>query len=334
MTHYPLLTRSDKSLPARQLANSLVQVAVARGADEHKLLRGTGIFSEDLLTTKNLSCLQLQRLFYNAAQQSKGFDLAFQFGHHLVSAFVNDAMPYFTHARDFAECLRGLPSFLTRLYPFVSAHQYADGEDILLVLQDAMGSGKQFRFMAEAYCAALVALARHCTGKRLALHFSFPFARPRHIQEYEEGLGFRIAFEQPFFTIRVNREVLKTPCVQPNRTFKQFALRRYLEQREYRHTLLDAVRFHLRRSASSTLPDIAKALGLSPASLKRKLSDHDTTFSLLHDDIRRQQAIYYLQVQKLNNEQSALKMAFTDLTNFRRAVKRWTGLTPSQLREA
>ncbi|GGF69788.1 AraC family transcriptional regulator [Alteromonas lipolytica] len=334
MPHNQLLTRTDKSLPARQLARSLVQVAVARGADENKLLRGTGIFSEDLVTAKALSCIQLQRLAVNAAQHSKGFDLAFQFGHHLVSAFVNDALPYFTHARDFAECLRGLASFQTRLCPFVSAYRYEDGDDVLLVLQDAMGSGKQFRFMAEAYCAALVALARHCTGKRLAFHFTFPFARPRHIQEYEEGLGFRIAFDQPFFTIRVSRQALKTPCIQHNRAFKQFALQRFLEQREYRLTLLDAVRFHLRRSASSTLPDIARVLGLSPASLKRKLAEHDTTFSLLHDDIRRQQAIYYLQVQKLNNEQSALKMAFSDLTNFRRAVKRWTGLTPSQLREA
>lgn len=334
MKHNALLTRTDKALPARQLAQSLVQVAVARGAPEQKLLRGTGIFSEDLLTAKPISCNQLQRLCGNATQHYKGFDLAFQFGHHLVSAFVNDALPYFTHAQNFGECLRALPSFQTRLYPFVSAFRYDEGDDILLVLQDAMGSGKQFRFMAEAYCAALVALARHCTGKRLALHFSFPFARPRQIQEYEEGLGFRLAFDQPFFTIKVARAELATPCLQPNRMFKQFALRRFLEQREYRVTLLDAVRYHLRRSSNATLPAIAGELGISPASLKRKLADHDTTFSLLHDDIRRQQAIYYLQVQKLNNEQSALKMAFTDITNFRRAVKRWTGLTPSQLREA
>jgi AraC-like DNA-binding protein len=72
---------------------------------------------------------------------------------------------------------------------------------------------------------------------------------------------------------------------------------------------------------------------MSAASLKRKLSEHQTSFSDLHDNIRRQQAIFYLQVQKLNNEQSAVKMAFSDITNFRRAVKRWTGLTPSELRQ-
>lgn len=333
MTHNLFLTHSDKALPVRQLANSLVQVALARGVQEQKLLRGTGIFSEDLLTGKKCSCRQLQRLIANAMQQYKGFDLAFQFGQHLVSAFVNDALPYFTHARDFGECLRAFPSFQTRLYPLVSAFRYDQSDAMLLVLQDAMGSGKQFRFIVEAYCAALVTLARHCTGKRLALHFSFPFSRPKQIQEYEEGLGFRLSFEQPFFTIQIDRQALTTPCLQPNRQFKQFALRRFLEQREYKLGLLDTVRYYLRRNVNPTLPDIANALSLSPASLKRKLSDHDTTFSLLHDDVRCQQAIYYLQIQKLNNEQSALRMAFTDITNFRRAVKRWTGMTPSQLRQ-
>ncbi|MDC8832349.1 helix-turn-helix domain-containing protein [Alteromonas gilva] len=333
MPHTQLLTRTDKALPARQLANALVQVAVARGADEQKLLRGTGIFSEDLLTSRAISAEQFMKLVGNAQKQYSGDDLAFQFGHYLVSAFVNDALPYFTHTAHFAECVRAIPVFQTRICPFLSAHRYDYNDEVFLVLQDAMGCAKQFVFMAEAFCAALMVLARHCTGKRLPFSFDFPYRRPRHIQEYEEGLGFRLRFEQPFFTVRINRQALLTPCLQANQAFKQFALRRYLEQRQFRRTLLDTVRFRLRYQAVATLPAMAKQLGLSPATLKRKLAEHDTTFSLLHDDVRRQQAIFYLQVQKLNNEQSALKMAFSDITNFRRAVKRWTGSTPSQLRE-
>ncbi|NVK55610.1 MAG: AraC family transcriptional regulator ligand-binding domain-containing protein [Alteromonadaceae bacterium] len=332
MLHQQLLSRNDKALPARQLANALVQVAVARGADEQKLLRGTGVFSEDLLTDKPISAVQLMKLVGNAQKHYDGDDLAFQFGQYLVSAFVNDALPYFTHTQHFAESIRAIPVFQTRLCPFVSAHRYEYNDDVFLILQDAMGCARHFVFMAETYCAALVALARHCTGKRLPFSFDFPYRRPRHIQEYEEGLGFRLRFEQPFFSVRINQQALRTPCLQANQTFKQLALRRYKEQRVYRQTFLDDVRFRLRHQAAVTLPEMAQQLGLSPASLKRKLAEHDTTFSLLHDDIRRQQAVFYLQVQKLNNEQSALKMAFTDVTNFRRAVKRWTGSTPSQLR--
>lgn len=327
------LTRTDKYLPARQLASCLVSIAAARGADEQKLLRGTGIFSEDLQSAMPVSCAQILKLVHNATQQTPGFDLPFQFGQRLVSVFVNDALPFFTHTRNFGECLRAMATFQTQVCPFVSAHRYQDEEQEFLVLQDAIGNSRSHRFMIEAYCAALVSLARICTGGRLAFHFEFPFERPRHIQEYEESLGYRLQFNQPFFSVRYKRSLLSTPCTQPNSTFKAFARQRFLEQRRYKMTLIDSVRSQLRFHPAITLPEVAARLALSPASLKRKLAQHDTRFSELHDEIRKQQAIFYLRVQKLNNEQSAVKMAFTDMTNFRRAVKRWTGLTPSELRE-
>ena len=68
------------------------------------------------------------------------------------------------------------------------------------------------------------------------------------------------------------------------------------------------------------------------ATFKRKLKQHGSSFQELQDQLRKQQAVYWLQLQGLNNEESAIKMEFSDIPNFRRAVKRWTGLTPSQLR--
>ena len=126
---------------------------------------------------------------------------------------------------------------------------------------------------------------------------------------------------------------MSVPCLQPNLTLQAYARHRLNRQMHCRRGLLDSVRAMLHRNSSLTLPEAAARLNMSAASLKRKLSEHQTSFSDLHDNIRRQQAIFYLQVQKLNNEQSAVKMAFSDITNFRRAVKRWTGLTPSELRQ-
>ena len=328
-----LLTANDKVLPGRQLAANLVAVAVARGAPEHKLLRGTGIFTDDLVGDSTLSCRQIQKLAANATQYAKGYDVAFRFGQQLITGSMNDALPYFMHARHFGQCLRALPVFQPLVSPFVSAQRFEDDDCYYYLLQDAMGCGKLFVFMVEAYCAALVALAKMCTGKRLPFHFDFPFGRPRHIQEYEENLGFRLRFNQPVFAIRIEKQAMSVPCLQPNLTLQAYARHRLNRQMHYRRGLLDSVRALLHRNSSLTLPEAAARLNMSAASLKRKLSEHQTSFSDLHDNIRRQQAIFYLQVQKLNNEQSAVKMAFSDITNFRRAVKRWTGLTPSELRQ-
>jgi AraC-like DNA-binding protein len=64
------------------------------------------------------------------------------------------------------------------------------------------------------------------------------------------------------------------------------------------------------------------------------LKEHNISFQQLVDELCCQEALYYLQIQKLKNQQSATNMRFNDVNNFRRAVKRCTGLTPSELRQA
>ncbi|MEP0357605.1 hypothetical protein [Paraglaciecola sp.] len=56
------------------------------------------------------------------------------------------------------------------------------------------------------------------------------------------------------------------------------------------------------------------------------------SFQQIQDELGKQYATYLLQMQHLSNEESASLMQFNDIPNFRRAVKRWTGQTPSQLR--
>jgi AraC-like DNA-binding protein len=97
--------------------------------------------------------------------------------------------------------------------------------------------------------------------------------------------------------------------------------------------LMDKIRSQLRAKPSRTLPELATLNSLSQASFKRILKEHNISFQQLVDELCCQEALYYLQIQKLKNEQSAAYMRFNDVNNFRRAVKRCTGLTPSELRQ-
>jgi AraC-like DNA-binding protein len=329
-----LLSRQDKAFPGDLFAAKLVKLSLARGADVNKLLSGTGIFDADLISGQRVSLRQLYSLTENALQQVKGNDLSFQFGRSLLETDYHPAMSLFMHSRNFKQILDTLSVLRVSIFPFVSACGVRNSDFQTLLLQDAGGNGKLHQFFIEAYCSALVALAKRCVGRRLTIYFNFSFARPRHIQEYETNLGYRLRFSQPLDTIEIPNVELFQPCRQANINTRKIMLDQCLAQRQYRLTFVDEIRRLMRRQPSISQPEVAMCLGMSTASLKRKLQENNTTFSCVYDDIRRQQAIYYLQVKKLNNEQSAVKLAFTDLTNFRRAVKRWTGCTPSQLRKA
>ena len=81
-----------------------------------------------------------------------------------------------------------------------------------------------------------------------------------------------------------------------------------------------------------TLAAIAKLLEVSDRSLRRQLRDQGISFRGLLDELRTQIALKYLRTTKLANEDIALALGFSDAANFRRAFRRWTNKSPSEIR--
>jgi AraC-like DNA-binding protein len=82
------------------------------------------------------------------------------------------------------------------------------------------------------------------------------------------------------------------------------------------------------------LETVAAAFGMSAASLKRKLSKHNTHFQEQLDLVRKHVALYLYQIKGYQHHEVADYLRFNDINNFRRAFKRWTGLPPRQLLQA
>jgi AraC-like DNA-binding protein len=81
-----------------------------------------------------------------------------------------------------------------------------------------------------------------------------------------------------------------------------------------------------------TLAAIAKLLDVSDRSLRRQLRDQGISFRGLLDELRMQIALKYLRTTRLANEDIALALGFSDAANFRRAFRRWTSKSPSEIR--
>src|SRR5258707_8135220 len=81
-----------------------------------------------------------------------------------------------------------------------------------------------------------------------------------------------------------------------------------------------------------TLATIAKRLDVSDRSLRRQLREQGISFRGLLDELRMQVALKYLRTTRLANEDIALALGFSDAANFRRAFRRWTNKSPSEIR--
>ncbi|MCC6994067.1 MAG: AraC family transcriptional regulator [Deltaproteobacteria bacterium] len=80
------------------------------------------------------------------------------------------------------------------------------------------------------------------------------------------------------------------------------------------------------------LDEVARALAMSPRTLKRRLSEAGASFSELLDEQRRDRALLLLRDGALTLDAIAERLGYSDVANFTRAFRRWTGKTPGALR--
>lgn len=79
---------------------------------------------------------------------------------------------------------------------------------------------------------------------------------------------------------------------------------------------------------------VARALHFSVRNLQRKLQAEETRFKQLLDDVRQQLAEQYLKERQRSIGEITYMLGFTEPSNFTRAFKRWTGISPQGFRES
>jgi AraC-like DNA-binding protein len=90
--------------------------------------------------------------------------------------------------------------------------------------------------------------------------------------------------------------------------------------------LVDAVRHHIQTELPNRTADIhhvARRMHMSTRTLQRRLSEHDTSFQRLLDDVRHELARRHRTNTKLSLGEVAYLLGYSDTRTFVRASKRW-----------
>ncbi|MGA8890985.1 MAG: AraC family transcriptional regulator ligand-binding domain-containing protein [Anaeromyxobacteraceae bacterium] len=83
---------------------------------------------------------------------------------------------------------------------------------------------------------------------------------------------------------------------------------------------------------SGAVAAVARALGTTPRTLQRWLSDESLTFSEVREATLREAALAVLADPEVPLSDAAFRLGFSSRGGFHAAVKRWTGKTPGELR--
>jgi AraC-like DNA-binding protein len=214
-----------------------------------------------------------------------------------------------------------------------------DGDTVTVAASAPYAPADVLPFLCEEMFSSLLMLARELAGPEFRpLRLDLGYPAPAYAHKYAEMFECEVRFEQPYNGMVVDSRWLALPFPSYNPVTSRQALsmcRAQLDALSLQGETTAAVGRHLRPRLGENpqMADIAALLHLSERTLRRQLAEEGTRFTALHDRIRTQRALELLHDPGLTILRVGNQVGFTDVREFRRAFKRWTGYTPSEARE-
>jgi AraC-like DNA-binding protein len=194
----------------------------------------------------------------------------------------------------------------------------------------------------EFWLFGIVRVCRIFTDTRLApLRVKARHVRDATPAEFRSFLGCDMDFGADVDEIIFPRPVATLPFANADEHLNRL-LTEYAEDALAHRTPNKAhIRSRVEKAIATLLPhdkarasEVARQLGLSPRTLSRLLSAEGLSFSAILEKFRRDLAKTYLNDPAVSISEIAWLLGYREVSTFTHAFRRWTGMTPRQLRAA
>lgn len=210
---------------------------------------------------------------------------------------------------------------------------HVEGDTASIVIEERTPLGALREFVVVALLIGIWQLGQGLTGATLEGHAELAFPAPDYVRNLP--LGARVRFDRPAHRLVFAARLLDLPFASADPVATQISTQQL--ERELASVVDAGLPSRIRAvfAARGDFPPItvvAKQLKMSTRTLKRKLAEHATTFSAIRDDQRRQRALLLLDNRELSIGEVATRLGYSELPNFTRAFRKWTGMTPAGYR--
>jgi AraC-like DNA-binding protein len=333
--------KRSKPVLTRDYPLMLQKVAQQFGADSHLLTDKT---FDKLERNDRVVPVEFMNMISRAIELTGERNLGLYFGRHWDVA----TMGVFGQAACNSENVGDALEQLVKYYGFSGLSMRLDmhrsGADYLANMELLYGEDmppEVNRFVTEAVLSSTMMIISLLTkGGKIYKALGMPFADDGYAKVYQEFFGCPVYFDKASTEMLLDHNVYEINLGSKNKTLSHF-------NKDYTdHLLIDVVRkmrslpgcirqlLQNTHGQFPTLEDMASCLHLSPRTLCRRLSEHDTSYQALLNEVRKERAVEYLTSRQWSDEKVANQLGFSDASNFRRAFKQWTGMTPGAVRDS
>ncbi|CAA0100768.1 AraC family transcriptional regulator [Zhongshania aliphaticivorans] len=327
------LVASDKVIPAWLQPVAILDLCAARGIDTHELLLNTALFASDLpFTGRYISLLQFQQLLRNANRLWPGADFPFQLGHQLLHHGLGPISALVDSYSELPTVLTLLCDYSVLLSPDLAMRLVRPAPNEILIMFRPSAFASVDGLALVAAITTLASIIKRFSGLREARYY-FRSSAGEHREHFIAHLNGSCCFSAPFDGVRllvdeadkesvsisVRSQVAIADCeaLLPNASYLSERLQKILASEGGGHSDLSAC---------------SVKLGISQATLKRRLREHGLSFQQQLDQYQLELALIELLLKRTSVDDAAARLNFHDSSNFRRAFKRWTGLSPSLMK--
>lgn len=216
----------------------------------------------------------------------------------------------------------------------------SEGKVTLRVVRSVGESARIQRFVAEMMIAGFYRIIRSFSVHAQPEQVCFEYPAPAYQVEYARVFERPVKFGQAFSGIVFDGSLLDTPAPHKDddvhRALEALAVRRLMKVTQETPYALRVREFLVQQGGPqrTEMSAVARAVGLSVRSLRRRLTDEGASYNTLANDAQMIVAKHFLRDKRSTIQETAFLMGFADVRAFHRAFRRWTGTTPSAYQNA
>lgn len=323
----------EKLIPAWHYPVTILDLLNARGFPVESALQGSSLFLADSpFTHRRINPIQLSQLLENGQKLWRNDDFSFQLGHHLVKNGLGPLKELLYAATHLDQWVNWVSEFSTLICPFFSIRFYQINAQDYLFLFSSNYNQKISALQLRTTQVVFSHILKQCSQDWQA-QFYFSEKIPKDIDLFYTHVAGKCHFSAPLNGFLI-RQAKANNQPHPVKLSIQVAIDQCQEIIGSRVYLLSYLSNLLWHKQPLSLNDVARHLETSPATLKRKLASCQCSYQEFSDQLKSEQAVIELLLMGTSLEQISNNLNFHDSSNFRRAFKRWTGMTPSSLKHA
>jgi len=328
----------ERDLPISYAA-ILVDVASNFGASREKLLNSVELSDSDLASPEaRCGESQLRDLIGLAIETTGNEALALHFGEQLTLT----SHGVFGYAVMSCRNVRQVLEILTKYYRLllnnaslnlleengkVSIEYYPKRDQLLDQRQDT-----------ELFFAGVLSSIKHLLHlEHIDAEIEFNYSAPRYVSDYHRTLDCPLHFNADASRVTFSNSLMEEKPEYANPAM----LKLYEQQCDEllsRMKNSEGLRVKVREllvAAQHQFPSLEQAAShfhMSPRTFRRRLSDESVSFQKILDEVRQELAETYLRNPAISVNHTADLLGFHDVSNFRRAFIRWSGISPSEFK--